>query len=50
MSLSVGESASGSERAHRLQKGALAMGAGVKARAVSYSMVLSLSPDCCCCL
>ncbi|KAH8639779.1 hypothetical protein IG631_07549 [Alternaria alternata] len=40
-SLSVGKSAGGSARAHRLQSTALTMGADVKARAVSYSMVLS---------
>jgi hypothetical protein len=41
MALRVGRSADGSERAHRLRKGALAMGADVKARIVFYSMVLS---------
>lgn len=48
-SLSVGKGADGSERAHRLRKGALAMGADVQARIVSYSMVLFLSPACCRC-
>jgi hypothetical protein len=41
MSLSVGKSADGSERSHRLRDSALAMGADVKARMVSYSMVMS---------